>query len=210
MVPELQRYVVTPGVGQVFFTPEQLARISEAAGAGGRVELNSFMQLIVHTTDSDLEGQHGRLRALGLGVYPAGPVVKNIHTCTFCMGEKTDGLEDARRLDEAVAGAPVPFPLRVGFSGCASNCGEAIMRDIGVIRMEADKYDIYVGGKPGSLKPVLGHLAADGVSGVRLVETVLALVEVYRATARGKERFWKNVARIGVDPYREAARAAAQ
>lgn len=197
-----ERYVVTPGVGEVFFRPEQLALISEVAGREGKVELNAFMQLIVHTEGPDLAEQQTRLRAAGLGVYPAGPVVKNLHTCTFCMGEKVDGLPDARRLDEAVAGAAVPFPVRVGFSGCASNCGEALVRDIGVVRMDADRYDIYIGGKPGSLNPLLGQKVAEGVPSAALAENVEAILGLYRETAKGKERFWKNVSRVGVEAYR--------
>ncbi|MFZ5817613.1 MAG: hypothetical protein ACOY93_20360 [Bacillota bacterium] len=203
MAEELQRYVVTPGVGQVFFSPEQLALVAEAAGPGGRVELNAFMQLILHTADPDPAAWQARLREAGLGVYPAGPVVKNLQTCTFCMGEKVDGLPDARRLDEAVAGTPVPFPVRVGFSGCASNCGEAILRDIGVVRMDADRYDIYIGGRAGSLNPQLGQKAAEGVTSAELVGAVEAILALYRETAKGKERLWKNVSRVGIDAYRQ-------
>lgn len=195
-------------MGQVFFSPEQLQLVGEVAGPGGRVELNAFMQLIVHTALPNVEEQQARLRAAGLGVYPAGPVVKNLHTCTFCMGEKTAGLPDAQRLDEAVAGAAVPFPVRVGFSGCASNCGEALLRDIGVVRMDEGRYDIYVGGRPGGLAPILGHRVAEGVPSAGLVPVVQALLAAYRQTARGRERLWKNVGRIGLDPYMQAARAA--
>lgn len=202
MAEEIQRYVVTPGVGQVFFRPEQLALIGEAAGPDGQVELNAFMQLIVHTAEPNVEAQQKRLREAGLGVYPAGRVVKNLHTCTFCMGEKTEGLPDARRLDQVVAGTPVPFPVRVGFSGCASNCGEALVRDIGVVRIDDNRYDIYVGGKPGSLNPVLGQKVAEGVVSACLVEAVEAILALYRETAKGKERFWKNVSRVGLDAYR--------
>lgn len=197
--------MITPGVGQVFFAPEQLQLVAEAAGPGGRVELNGFMQLLVHTAEPDLPALRARLRAAGLGVYPAGPVVKNLHTCTFCMGEKADGLPDARHLDQAVAGLPVPFPLRIGFSGCASNCGEAMLRDLGVVRMDQDRYDIYLGGRPGSLNPQVGEKVAESVTSARLVPVVEALLALYRQTARGKERLWKNAGRIGIDAYRAAA-----
>lgn len=200
----MQRYAVTPGVGQTFFSAEQLQLIGEMAGADGRVELNAFMQVIVHTTRPDLEEQHRRLRAAGLGIYPVGPVVKNLHTCSFCSGQKVDGLPDAHRLDEAVAGTAVPFPVRVGFSGCSANCGEAMLRDIGVVRMEDGRYDLYVGGRPGGLTPAFGKRVAEGVTGEALVPAVTALLAVYRETARGKERLWKNVARVGTEPYRAA------
>jgi precorrin-3B C17-methyltransferase len=168
------------------------------------VELNAFMQLIVHTADADVAGQQARLRAAGLGVYPVGPAVKNLHTCTFCMGERVEGLPDARRLDAAVAGTATPFPVRVGFSGCSSNCGEALLRDIGVVRMDGGVYSLYVGGKAGSLAPALGQQVAEGVEPERLVAAVTALLTTYRQTARGRERFWKNVTRVGLEPYRQA------
>lgn len=205
----LYSYAVTPGVGQVFLSPEQLQAVAAAAGPGGRVEMNAFMQLIVHTPDPDLDGQAARLRALGLGVYPVGRVVKNLQTCTFCMGERVEGLPDALRLDDVVAGTPVPFTVRVGFSGCQNNCGEAILRDVGVVRMPPGVYDLYVGGKPGSLHPVLGRKVAEGVPADRLVAAVQATLDCYRRLARGKERFWKTVQRVGPQPFAAAAADAA-
>lgn len=202
MSEAMERYVVTPGVGAVFFTPEQLQMIGSVAGPSGRVELNAFMQLIVHTSGEDVAGQQAALRAAGLGVYPAGPAVKNIQTCTFCMGDRIDGLPDAQRLDQAVAGQPVPFPVRVGFSGCANNCGEALLRDIGVVRMGEDRYDIYIGGRPGGLSPSLGSLVAEAVSAGAVVDAVERILAHYRKTARGKERLWRNVSRIGLEDYR--------
>lgn len=210
MEQQVYRYAVTPGVGSVFFSAEQLQLIGEVAGTGGRIEMNSFMQLIVHTHGENLSQQHERLRAAGLGIYPVGPVVKNLHTCTFCMGERVEGLPDAQRLDSLVAGASVPFPVRIGFSGCANNCGEAIIRDIGVVRMDGDRYDLYVGGKPGSLTPLFGQKVAEGIASADLLPAVGALLDCYRQYAKGKERLWKNVQRLGADLYRAAVASSVQ
>lgn len=166
------------------------------------------MQLLVHTSEPNLTEQHERLRAIGLGLYPVGPVVKNLHTCTFCMGERIDGLPDAQRLDEAVAGARVPFPVRVGFSGCASNCGEALLRDVGVVRMGDDRYDLFLGGRAGGLKPQFGLPVATGVTSAELIPAVVTLLAFYRENAKGKERLWRNLGRIGLDSYREAVEQA--
>ena len=171
------------------------------------MELNAFMQLIVHTAAADVAEQQARLRAAGLGVYPVGPAVKNLQTCTFCMGERAEGLPDARALDAAVAGIPVPFPVRVGFSGCSNNCGEALVRDIGVVRMDGGRYDLYIGGRPAGLTPTFGQKVAEAVAGEHLIAAVTALLNTYRSTARGRERLWKNVARAGLEPYREAVDA---
>jgi precorrin-3B C17-methyltransferase len=205
----LQSFAVTPELGNVFYSPEQLQAIALAAGAGGRVELNSFQQLILHTSEQNVEETSGRLRALGLGVYPVGAVVKNLHTCTFCMGERVEGLPDAQRLDSVVAGIPVPFTVRVGFSGCQNNCGEALLRDIGIVRMETG-YDIFIGGRAAGLTPAVGTKVADGIPGDRLPVAVRAILECYRQIARGKQRFWKTVQRHGTDPFREAIDATQQ
>jgi precorrin-3B C17-methyltransferase len=207
---ELERYAVTLGVGAVFFSPEQLKLIGEVTGPGGRVEMNSFMQLIIYTLAVDtIEGQK-RLREAGLGVYPVGPVVKNLHTCTFCMGERIDGLPDAQVLDQVVAGTPVPFPVRIGFSGCASNCGEALVRDVGIVRMGETGYDLYVGGKPGGLQPQFAQRIAEAVPAAKLPGAVRAILAQYRGAAKGKERLWKNVNRLGVQAYKIAVQQAVQ
>lgn len=200
---ELRSVAITPGVGQVNFSPAQLAAIGAAAGAEGRIELNSFMQLILHSDRLDLEEALAELQALGLGVYPVGRVVKNLHTCTFCMGENVGGLPDAERLDAVVAGVPVPFTVRIGFSGCEKNCGEARMREIGLVREQDGRYTIYMGGKTGG-EPVIASRVAEGIPGEALPEVVERLLETYRANAKGKERLWKLVQRIGLEPFQAA------
>lgn len=193
---------ITPGVGHVHFSPEQLAAIGAAAGVGGQVELNAFMQLILHSYRPDLDMVLDELRARGLGVYPVGRVVKNLHTCTFCMGERIDGLPDAEALDRAVAGAAVPFPVRIGFSGCQANCGEARMREIGIVRQADGHYALYLGGKAGG-EPIIAALVAESVPGTHLPVIITRILEVYRLHARGKERLWKLLQRIGMAPFQE-------
>ncbi|HWI64991.1 MAG TPA: hypothetical protein VNT75_24455 [Symbiobacteriaceae bacterium] len=163
------------------------------------------MQIIVHSTEPEVAEQQARLRSAGLGVYAVGPVVKNIQTCSFCSGEKAEGLPDARALDAAVAGVLTPFPVRVGFSGCTANCSEALLRDIGVVRQDGGTYEIYLGGRTGSLTPSFGVRVAAGVTAANLAPAVGALLQVYQETAKGRERLWKNLSRIGPEPYLEAA-----
>jgi len=179
--------------------------IGEAAGPGGKVELNGFMQIIIHSAVAGVEEQHARLQAAGLTLYAVGPAVKNIQTCSFCSGERAEGLPDAQRLDAAVAGMPTPFPVRVGFSGCTANCAEALLRDIGVVRQDGGTYEIYLGGRASSLTPSFGVKVAGRVTADQLVPAVVALLRVYQETAKGRERLWKNLSRIGPEPYEQAA-----
>jgi precorrin-3B C17-methyltransferase len=203
----IRRFAVTPGVGQVFFTPEQLAAVAEAAGPGGRIEMNTFQQLIVHTASPTAEE---RVKACGLAVYRVGHVVKNLRTCTFCVGDYTDGLPAAQELDRAVAGAEIPYTLKIGYSGCNQNCGEATLQEIGIVRVDdrinpsPETYDIYVGGRTGTLTPRAGSRVGAGVARADLVGTVQALLQVYRSQARRRERFASLVGRIGPAPFAEA------
>ena len=201
--PDFGALAVTPGVGSSFFSAEQVRLITEVLGPNGRMELNSFQQVILHLPAHSLSEVSERLCGTGLGIYAVGAVVKNLHTCTFCMGERIEGLPDARRLDEVVAGTPVPFTIRVGFSGCQSNYGEALLRDIGIVRIGM-VYDIFIGGRAAGLSPVLGQKVADGISSEQLPGVVRALLECYRQGARGKERFWRTVQRLGVESFRLA------
>lgn len=205
---KLSRFAVTPGVGKVFLSPAQMEAIARTVGGEGSIEMNGFLQLILSMPSHRVLEAQERLRKAGLSIYPVGPVVKNLQTCTFCMGDRIDGLPDAQLLDQLVAGTPVPYPLRVGFSGCANNCGEAIMRDIGVVRKDGGLYEIYIGGRAGG-QPVLGIKVGEGLSGSGMIESVRALVSTYRALAKGKERFWKIVSRLGPGPFQAALAALA-
>lgn len=207
MEDELRRFAVTPGVGQVFFTPAQLAAVADAAGAEGRVEMNTFQQLIVHTA---LPQAEDLVRAAGLSVYAVGHVVKNLRTCTFCMGEYNDGLPAAQEVDAAVAGSQIPYTLKIGYSGCSRNCGEATLQEIGIVRVDErtapspETYDIYVGGRTGTLEPLVGTQVGAGVRRADLTGTVQALLQVYRDQARRRERFAKLVQRVGAAPFAAA------
>lgn len=127
--------------------------------------MNAFQQLIIHTALPDAEE---RVRAAGLHTYVVGHVVKNLRTCTFCMGDYTDRLPAAREVDQAVVGSEIPYTLKIGYSGCSRNCGEAMIQEIGIVRVDErtapspDTFDIYVGGRTGTLEPLIGRQVGAG------------------------------------------------
>nr|WP_283163049.1 hypothetical protein [Alicyclobacillus mengziensis] len=51
----------------------------------------------------------------------------------------------------AIAGQPVPFPMRVGYSGCPNACGESLSKDIGVVKVK-DLFFVYVGWRNENIK----------------------------------------------------------
>lgn len=199
------KFAVTPGIGRKF-TSEQLTAIARVTGANGSVELTTLQQLIVTTSNPEVASGLAELKSSGAAVYPIGAVVKNIRTCSFCSGSHVEPMAAAESLDRAVAGLEAPFTLRVGFSGCDAICAESLVQDIGVVPRDGG-FDLYIGGKA-SGEPRAASLVASGVQTSDLNGAVLALIETYRSQANSKERLWKLIDRVGLDPFRSAVAGA--
>lgn len=200
---ELKTFAVTPGLKHKF-TGRQLAVLGSAVGPDAVIELTTVQQLLVQMDARQAEAAMVALHAAGLKTYAVGPVVKNVRACSFCQGDDVEGYPAALALDEAVAGMPVPFPLRVAYTGCPNGCAEPLVQDIGVVK-NGEGFDIYVGGHASGLAPRPGMLVAIGVAEATLSDTVKRLVQFYQAQGKGRERFWKFVDRVGVDALAAAA-----
>src|SRR5690606_29483322 len=93
------------------------------------------------------------------------------------------------------AGIQTPTPIKIGYAGCALGTSEPLLKDIGIIKMR-DTFDVYVGGEPKGLKASTAKRLIAGLKEEELVPAILALLNLYRSTARGKEKFSKFVDRI--------------
>ena len=147
------KFAVSPDikVGGRHFSPADLALMAEAAGESAEIELATLQQLIVEVDEDRFVQAKDALREQGLRVYEVGMVVKNLAVCNFCKGAEVEGLDAARALDVAIAGQPVPFPMRVGYSGCPNACGESLSKDIGVVKVK-DLFFVYVGWRNENIK----------------------------------------------------------
>lgn len=191
-------------VGGSLFTPEQLAKIGIVAGPDARIEMTPFRQLYVELPLDRRDAVKEELERFGLEVYPAGFVTKSLIACNFCKGAEAAGLETARMLNQAVAGIETPAPLKIGYAGCALGTSEPLLKDIGIVKMK-DTFDIYVGGEPKGIKAGLAQLLMAGLTEERLVPAVKAIIEYYKANAKGKEKFSKFVNRVSIEQLRQIA-----
>jgi len=194
---EFKAFAVTPGLKHLF-TGRQLALLGEIVGDEAIVELTTFQQLLVQMDASRAEAARLALHEAGLKTYPAGAVVKNVRACGFCQGDEVEGYATAVALDETVAGMPVPFTLRVGYTGCTNGCGEPLMQDIGVVKAP-EGFRIYAGGRASGLTPRPGQLVAEGIAEEGLPEAVRRLIAFYQQHGQRRERFWKFVDRVGLE-----------
>lgn len=194
VVPPIQR-------GGSIFTPEQLAKIGSIAGAEAKIEMTPFKQLYVEVPVEERARIVKELEASGLEVYPSGFVTKTL-ACNFCKGEEEAGLETARKLNQAISGIETPTPLKIGYAGCALGTSEPLLKDIGVVKMR-DVFDIYVGGEPKGLKTAIAQKLVSGVTEDRLIPVVRAIIDYYKANAKGKEKFSKFVNRVTLEQLQQ-------
>jgi precorrin-3B C17-methyltransferase len=127
---DLKAFAVTPGLKHKF-TGRQLAILGAAVGDDAVVELTTVQQLLVQMDAGRADAARELLHAAGLKTYAVGAVVKNLRACSFCQGDEEEGYASAVALDEALAGLPVPFPLRIAYTGCPNGCAEPLLQDIG-------------------------------------------------------------------------------
>ncbi|WP_331436820.1 nitrite reductase [Gordoniibacillus kamchatkensis] len=181
-----------------------MAKIGAMSGTDAKIEMTTFKQLYVEVPLERRDAIKGELERYGLEVYPAGFATKSLIACNFCKGAEEAGLETARRLNKAIAGIETPAPLRIGYAGCALGTSEPLLKDIGVIKMR-DTFDIYVGGEPKGLKASLAKLLVSGVAEDRLVPVIIAIIDFYKANAKGKEKFGKFVNRVTLERLQQIA-----
>lgn len=201
----MMKFAVTPGfgVGGTVFKPEQLALLGSITGSNANIELTNFNQLYVEMEEERLEEVKKELAESGLEIYPAGFVTKSLIACNFCRGAEDAGLEIAQQLNRMIAGIPMPSPLKIGYAGCALGTSEPLLKDIGVVKMR-DKFDIYIGGDPKSIKPAFAELFLTGVDAEQMMNMVQRLAAYFNANAKNKEKFSKFIRRISMEELRHA------
>lgn len=200
------KFAVTPGfgVGGTVFSPKQLAAIGSIAERIVDVEMTGFKQLYVTLEEERMAEVQEDLKAAGLQVHPAGFVTKSLIACQFCRGAEDAGLDVARALDLAIAGIPVPSPLRIGYAGCALGTSEPLLKDIAVVKMK-DSYDLYVGGEPKGIKAGLAKLLLTGLQAEQLIPAVTRLIAQFQEHGKRKESYRRFVERFTLEKVREAA-----
>jgi len=184
------------------FTPEQLSGIGTVIGPDAKIEITPFRQIYVEVPVERREEIQQKLERAGLEVYPAGAVTKSLIVCNFCRGAEEAGLDTARMLNQSLAGIRTPAPLKIGYAGCALGTSEPLLKDIGIVKMR-DKFDIYAGGEPKGLKAALARKLASELAEDQLVPVVTALIDHYKAHAKGKEKFSRFVERVSLDKLQQ-------
>ena len=195
-------FSVVPEMAGGVCTPAELMRIAQVAvkydvplvkmTGGQRIDL-------VGVAKADLPGVWQDLDM------PAGTAWgKSYRTCKSCIGTEFcrfglgDSMALAIKIERRFRGIDSPAKLKLATAGCPRNCSEAMVKDVGLVAIGDNKWEIYIGGAAGAhirkgdvLCVVEGEEAAIQISG--------RFMQYYRENAKWKERTYTFVPRIGLE-----------
>ena len=85
--------------------------------------------------------------------YAYGKTFRTVKTCVgseFCRFGLGDSTTLGIRLEERYKGLESPAKLKLGVAGCPRNCSEAMVKDVGFVAVEGERWEMYVGGAAGA------------------------------------------------------------
>jgi nitrite reductase (NADH) large subunit len=182
-------------------TPEQLRRIADVAEkyavpmvkltGGQRIDLLGIKKEDLPGVWADLDMPSG---------YAYGKSFRTVKTCVgtdFCRFGLGDSTQLGVDIEKRYQGLDSPAKMKLAVAGCPRNCSEAMVKDVGVVAVGDDRWEIYVGGAAGAsvrkgdvLATVRGRTEA-----LRLCGTFM---QYYRENGRWLERTYDFVPRVGL------------
>jgi sulfite reductase (NADPH) hemoprotein beta-component len=99
-------------------------------------------------------------------------------------------------------------------SGCINSCGHHHSGHIGILGVDKDGlewYQVSLGGADGSTlsgTAVPGKVVGPSFSASEVPEVIEAVLETYRQQREAGETFIATLRRVGMEPYKDAAKAA--
>lgn len=162
------------------------------------LELTTFQQLYIDVPEDRQHEIISEFNSVGLQCYPVGNVVKSLRTCNFCKGELEEGMPIAKELNNRIAGKEVPFTVRAAYAGCPVGCGEPLMNDIGIMKIN-DHFNFYIGGKSKGKDAEVAQLLYDSLEPDQLYYYIERFLEIYKQEGKKRETVNKFIKRIGIE-----------
>ena len=198
-------FSVVPRMAGGVTTPDELRRIADVADkyaipmvkvtGGQRIDLLGVRKQDLPAVWADLGMPSG---------YAYGKSMRTVKTCVgtdFCRYGLGDSTQLGIDIETRFSGLESPAKMKLAVAGCPRNCSEAMVKDIGLVAVGEDRWEVYVGGAAGAsvrkgdvLATVQGRAEAIRLTGV--------FMQYYRENARWLERTYDFVPRVGLAELR--------
>ena len=201
-----QTYAVAPHIPCGVVKPATLRRLADVAekyGAAALKVTSAARIAIVGLKEEDVDNVWNELE-MNAGA-AVGLCVRSVKACpgtTFCKRGKQDSLGVGMKFDEKYHGEELPGKLKIGVSGCANQCAETCIKDIGLVGLP-NGWKVFVGGNGGG-RPRLSKELAKDLTTDEAFELVDKIIEYYRANAKPRQRLGAMLDKMDFEEFRRA------
>ncbi len=200
-----ETYAIAPHIPGGVTSPATLRKIADVAERFGAQVLKITSAQRIAIVGLQEEQLDEIWQALGEKPGAAiGLCVRSVKICpgtTFCKRGQQDSVGVGMELDKKYHGMELPWKFKMGVSGCANDCGEACIKDVGLIGTPKG-WNVMVGGNGGGLPRLSQKLAENVASDEEAMAIVDKVVNWFKAQGR-KGRLGKLIDEIGMDAFRK-------
>lgn len=188
-----------------FVEPADLRRIADIAERYNvrAVKLTSAQRfMLIGLSEDNIDEVISQLGENGTAA--AGLCIRYVKVCPgsqHCKRAQQDSITMGMEMDEKYHGLQVGWKFKMGVSGCANDCSEVCIKDLGLVGTPAG-WTVMVGGNGGSRPRLAGKLVENVPSREEALAVVDRFVSWFKASSRTC-RVGKVVDEIGLDKLRE-------
>ncbi|ABA88026.1 sulfite reductase, assimilatory [Syntrophotalea carbinolica DSM 2380] len=199
-----ETFAIAPHIPGGITSPEILRKIADVAEKfnAKALKLTSAQRIAIVGIDEDKLDEVWE----AVGEKPGaaiGMCVRSVKICpgtTFCKRGQQDSVGVGLELDKVYHGMDLPWKFKIGVSGCANDCGEACIKDLGLIGTPKG-WNVMVGGNGGGMPRLSQKLVEHVPTDEEAIQIVAKVVDWFKANNR-KGRIGKFVQEMGLDAFR--------
>ncbi len=205
--PEIipKTYQIVPGPEMGLVSPEILENIAKVASKYNipllKITAAQRLAFVGHNPDDITDIWH----ELGYDHGPPKPVgVHYVHACPglkYCKYGRQDSLELGTRLQDELMGTKLPAKTKIGVSGCAMNCCESYIRDLGIFGKK-NGWTLVFGGNGGG-HPRIGDIIGTDLDDSQVIDLARRCLQFYKKSARPKERTARFMERTNLEDFKK-------
>lgn len=199
-----ETYAVAPHIPGGITNPDQLRKIADVAERFGAqvLKITSAQRIAIVGIDAEKLDQIWEELDEPAGA-AIGLCVRSVKICpgtTFCKRGQQDSVTPGLEMDTRYHGKELPWKFKMGVSGCANDCAEACIKDLGLIGTTKG-WKVMVGGNGGAA-PRLSHMLTDQLTEQEALALADHIVAWFIKNNR-KGRLGKFVDEMGFAAFKE-------
>jgi len=199
-----ETYAVAPHIPGGLTSPDQLRKIADVAEKynAHALKITSAQRIAIVGLEEDKLDQIWEELDEPAGAV-IGMCVRSVKICpgtTFCKRGQLDSVSLGLEFDKRYHGKELPWKFKMGVSGCANDCAEVCIKDLGLIATPKG-WKVMVGGNGGAAAR-LSHLLVDQLSDEQALALADHIVDWFIKNNR-RGRLGKFVQEMGFDAFKE-------